>query len=68
MDPRASWALGRWIQISIYVAPRPIKPAGKAVDVRIYSYACTNMAAMADAALPKNDFVVDLREEQVKFY
>ena len=61
VGPRTGWALGGWIRISPYRGLRPTRFRGEAVDVRIYSDACTDSAGIAAAALFQNDDVVELR-------
>ena len=60
MDPRAGWPLGRQIQMSPHIAPRPIEPAGGAVDVRMYSDAYTSEDSAAAVALFRNELAVEL--------
>ena len=61
VGPRTGWALGRRIQISPYIAPRPMKLRVETAHVRICSDARTNKAGMAAVALLRNEFVVELR-------
>ena len=66
LDKRARWALDWWIRLLPAMAPRIAKPISCAVDVRIYSDACTTEGGMAAIALlprPPGEFMVQLKRK-----